>query len=171
MSEIIVAELHESGGNNGLFGTRTFRETSSGKLWEEVEHEGESEGSLYKSAAGASAGSAAYKSRSHLVSQITDHLEAGRHAEARKLHSELERLDGKATPAPDEPYDMDDEPEEREGKTSRDPHFASGTGGPGGRRRSHESREWVERLFGERPLRESRTVRLGNATIWTKKLL
>jgi hypothetical protein len=135
--------------------------------------EDESPSELEKSAAGASASSVAFKSRAHLVSQITDHLEAGRHAEARRLCSELERLDGKGTPAPYDEDDAGDDPTEREGKTPRDFGLASGVGGAGGSRRARESADpWIKRLFaGERPLRESRVLTSGRTTIWAKKLL
>jgi hypothetical protein len=124
---MITAHLIERGQQRGLF-------------------EDEGDASLRRSAAGSGADSDAYQSREELVRQINDHITMGNHKEARRLHDELAKMDG---------YDMEDDPEEREGKVSRDLGLRQGVGGGGGTA-SQECRQWMPRLQDRNPLMESR---------------
>jgi hypothetical protein len=127
---MITAHLIERGQNRGLF-------------------EDEDDASLRRSAAGSGADSDAYQAREELVRQINDHITMGNHKEARRLHNELARMDG---------YEMEDDPEEREGKRSREPNYRQGVGGGGGTA-SRECLHWLNRLRkGAKPLLESRGV-------------
>jgi hypothetical protein len=154
---IIVAELHEHGGNRSLFGEDENGQPIRARRVEESDSDAE----LRRSAAGSGASSTAFKSREQLVRDIGDAITVGDHERARSLHKELELLDG---------YDLEDDPEEREGKHERDIGFRQGEGGGDGETHSRESREeWLRRLRGQRPLREERAAER-RATYWMARL-
>ena len=162
MGKVIVAELHEHGGNRSLFGEDENGEPIRARRVEEDD----SDVSLRRSAAGSGASSDAFKSREELVRDIGDAITIGDHKRARSLQQELELLDG---------YDLEDDPEEREGKHERDIGFRQGEGGGDGSTRprstgSRESRDWVRRLKNERPLQEQRAAGR-RADHWARRLL